>query len=215
MIYRNHLRSEAIANPEQHQVVPQDKLRFALTARFVKPENIPESERWKGDFEHSGTGYYELDDGLDDDTDDSMDDVPDEGLNDADSTIASHISSQSVAETHMTDISAIKDESTSASQISLDHTSDAIAVEADAQRCSAPQPVDFEAPTQSSSAQDQTVDTDMMDAIRLKLTPSELPDHTNESMYFDSEALQHPYDYALEDPNGEPFGFDPMTGTEF
>ncbi|MCJ1465287.1 hypothetical protein MMC07_003903 [Pseudocyphellaria aurata] len=39
--------------------------------------------------------------------------------------------------------------------------------------------VDFEAPTLSSSAQDQTIDIDMMDAIRLKLTPRGTSGATN------------------------------------
>ncbi|MCJ1470214.1 hypothetical protein MMC07_008859 [Pseudocyphellaria aurata] len=206
----------------EHQVVPLDKLRFALTARFVNPENIPESEHWKGKFDgQSRTGYYELDVGNDDDTYDDTDeacamaDVPDEALFDADSTMASHMSSQSAAETHMTDISTVKDESTSASQISLDHTNDATAVDAEAQRCPAPEAADSEAPTLSPPAQDQTIDIAMMDAIRLRLAPRELPQYTNESTYSDSEALQHPYNYALEDPNREPFGFDRLTGTDF
>ena len=34
----------------EHAVVPKGKLRYALTCRYVKPENIPEAERWKGQF---------------------------------------------------------------------------------------------------------------------------------------------------------------------
>lgn len=29
---------------------PKDKLRFGLTGRYIKPENIPVEEHWKGDF---------------------------------------------------------------------------------------------------------------------------------------------------------------------
>ena len=34
----------------QHAVIPEGALRFALTARYVKPEFVPETEHWKGDF---------------------------------------------------------------------------------------------------------------------------------------------------------------------
>lgn len=34
----------------EHSVVPKGKLRYGLTCRYVKPENIPEAERWKGRF---------------------------------------------------------------------------------------------------------------------------------------------------------------------
>lgn len=33
----------------QHSVIPSDKLRFALTCRFVRPELVDASQHWKGD----------------------------------------------------------------------------------------------------------------------------------------------------------------------
>ena len=29
---------------------PKGKLRYGLTGRYIKPENIPTEEHWKGDF---------------------------------------------------------------------------------------------------------------------------------------------------------------------
>lgn len=37
-------------------MAPKGKLRFGLTCRFVKPENIAVGERWKGEF-GAGVGY--------------------------------------------------------------------------------------------------------------------------------------------------------------
>jgi len=34
----------------EHSVVPEGKLRFALTCRYIKPEQISENEHWKGKF---------------------------------------------------------------------------------------------------------------------------------------------------------------------
>ncbi|EEH17663.2 hypothetical protein PABG_00226 [Paracoccidioides brasiliensis Pb03] len=34
----------------EHAVVPEGKLRFAMTARYVKPDQVDPSEHWKGDF---------------------------------------------------------------------------------------------------------------------------------------------------------------------
>ncbi len=33
----------------QHSVIPSDKLRFALTCRYVRPELVDASQHWKGD----------------------------------------------------------------------------------------------------------------------------------------------------------------------
>ncbi|KAK2739436.1 hypothetical protein FQN57_006565 [Myotisia sp. PD_48] len=33
----------------EHSVIPSGRLRFALTARYVKPDQVPASEHWKGD----------------------------------------------------------------------------------------------------------------------------------------------------------------------
>jgi hypothetical protein len=35
----------------EHSVASDDKLRFALTARYVKPDQVPETEHHKGEFE--------------------------------------------------------------------------------------------------------------------------------------------------------------------
>ena len=34
----------------EHSIIPEGKLRFGLTCRYIKPEQIPESEHWKGEF---------------------------------------------------------------------------------------------------------------------------------------------------------------------
>ena len=34
----------------QHAVTPKGKLRYGLTGRYIKPENIPVKEHWKGNF---------------------------------------------------------------------------------------------------------------------------------------------------------------------
>jgi hypothetical protein len=34
----------------QHSVVPEDKLRFALTARYIKPKEVPVEDHPKGVF---------------------------------------------------------------------------------------------------------------------------------------------------------------------
>lgn len=43
----------------QHQVVPSGKLRYAMTARYVKPELVDPAEHWRGDFTlpEGGTAY--------------------------------------------------------------------------------------------------------------------------------------------------------------
>ena len=38
------------ANILKHEVRPKGKLRYGLTARYIKPENIPVKEHWKGNF---------------------------------------------------------------------------------------------------------------------------------------------------------------------
>ncbi|EFR00651.1 hypothetical protein MGYG_03658 [Nannizzia gypsea CBS 118893] len=35
----------------EHSVIPSSRLRFALTARYVMPDQVPESEHWKGDYD--------------------------------------------------------------------------------------------------------------------------------------------------------------------
>ena len=38
------------SNKFQHAVTPKGKLRYGLTGRYIKPENIPVEEHWKGNF---------------------------------------------------------------------------------------------------------------------------------------------------------------------
>ncbi|KAF3897440.1 Oxoglutarate/iron-dependent dioxygenase [Trichophyton interdigitale] len=35
----------------EHSVIPSGRLRFALTARYVMPDQVPASEHWKGDYD--------------------------------------------------------------------------------------------------------------------------------------------------------------------
>ena len=124
-----------MANPSQHQVVPQGKLRFALTTRYVEPNNIPETEHWKGEFDTDFVNGY---DGGDDDTDDDMDDDTDHDMNDeigeADSGIDMGQYSRGSAENGMHDGPIVDETSMSDGHVSFIHTSDAIAVDAYGQR---------------------------------------------------------------------------------
>ena len=43
----------------EHGITPKGKLRFALTSRYVKPENIPTSEHWKGEFHIAPEDVYD------------------------------------------------------------------------------------------------------------------------------------------------------------
>ena len=49
------------ANSFQHGVQPKGKLRFGLTGRYIKPENIPVEEHWKGDFSIAPEKVYDGD----------------------------------------------------------------------------------------------------------------------------------------------------------
>ena len=40
---------------------PKDKFRYALTGRFIKPENIDGSEHWKGEFTIAPDKVYDGD----------------------------------------------------------------------------------------------------------------------------------------------------------
>ena len=42
----------------EHSVVPEGKLRFALTCRYVNPARIPETEHWKGKFSFDPAELY-------------------------------------------------------------------------------------------------------------------------------------------------------------
>ena len=42
----------------EHKVACDKELRFAMTARYIKPENIPASEHHKGDFDASRVPQY-------------------------------------------------------------------------------------------------------------------------------------------------------------
>lgn len=43
----------------KHAVVPEDKLRFALTARYIKPEYIDDKDRHKGIFRLTPEQIYD------------------------------------------------------------------------------------------------------------------------------------------------------------
>ncbi|QKX61042.1 uncharacterized protein TRUGW13939_08188 [Talaromyces rugulosus] len=43
----------------EHTVISEDKLRFALTARYIKPDQVPEEEHHKGDFELEPDQVYD------------------------------------------------------------------------------------------------------------------------------------------------------------
>lgn len=48
---RFHMRSkEPVSDIFQHSVIPEKKLRFALTARYIKPDQVDQSEWKKGEF---------------------------------------------------------------------------------------------------------------------------------------------------------------------
>lgn len=40
---------------------PDGDVRFAITARYIKPELVPESEHWKGDFTEDPAHAYDGD----------------------------------------------------------------------------------------------------------------------------------------------------------
>lgn len=43
----------------QHSVIPEKKLRFALTARYIKPEHVDKKELNKGEFALSPDQIYD------------------------------------------------------------------------------------------------------------------------------------------------------------
>lgn len=43
----------------QHSVIPEKKLRFALTARHIKPEHVDKKELKKGEFALSPDQIYD------------------------------------------------------------------------------------------------------------------------------------------------------------
>ena len=206
-----------MAKLSQHQVVPQGKLRFALRTRYVEPNNIPETEHWKGNFDTDFVNGY---DGGDDDRDDDTDDDRDHGINDdmgeADSGIDMGHNFRGSAENGMPDGPTVDETSMSDVHVSFNQISDAIAVDAYAQRCSATQAVAYEASTQPFSTPEQTIiDTAAGDAICLGLTQPEFPIYTNETTNLDCEPLRHPHDYfqPLENANQDSFGLESLPGT--
>lgn len=42
----------------EHSIIPEGKLRFGLTCRYVDPARIPEDEHWKGDFHIDPANLY-------------------------------------------------------------------------------------------------------------------------------------------------------------
>ncbi|KAJ5177083.1 uncharacterized protein N7482_002960 [Penicillium canariense] len=42
----------------EHSVIPEQRLRFALTSRYIVPELIPPEQHWKGEFELRGDQIY-------------------------------------------------------------------------------------------------------------------------------------------------------------
>lgn len=188
--------ARVVANASQHQVVPQGKLRFALTTRFVKPENIPENERWKGDFQpFSETRYNKL-----------------ERIDDADSAIAVDTPTQSSSENSVADASIVDDKltvdnkSTFAGHVSINHTSDIIAVDAHAQKCSVLGAAVFDAHTTPFSAPEQT---------NFDTAYPEFPLYNDESTYLDTDALRHPFDYIqpFGNANQDHYGFETVPDT--
>lgn len=179
-----------MANPSQHQVVPQGKLRFALTTRYVNPAKIPKEEHWKGAFKpFSGTSL----------------DVHD-GIDDADSGIGVESSSQSSAENGVHDAFMDVDPSLSASHVPFNHMSNAIAEDPYTQRCLAPGHVGFEYPAQSISAPERTMDPKCLDLNR-----NEYSMCTNGSTYQTGDVLQQSPENVEQDNSG----FEPMPGMTF
>lgn len=162
----------------------------------MKPENIPENERWKGDFQpFSETRYDEL-----------------ERVDDADSAIAVEMSSNSSSENSVADASIVDDKltvdnkSTFAGHVSFHHTSDTIAVDPHAQRCSVPETEVFDAHTTSFSAPEQ---------INFDTAYPEFPLYNDESTYLDTDALRHPFDYThpFGNSNQDHYGFESVSDT--
>lgn len=53
------LPSITLADRSQHSVVPDTKLRFALTARYIKPDHVDEHELKKGEFSLTPDQIYD------------------------------------------------------------------------------------------------------------------------------------------------------------
>ncbi len=70
----------------EHSIVPEGKLRFGLTCRYVDPSRIPENEHWKGKFQIDPANLYTGD--VDTTTDDG--DFSFSTNDDADSDAAVH-----------------------------------------------------------------------------------------------------------------------------
>lgn len=48
----------------EHAIIPDGKLRYAMTCRYVKPENIPEEDHWKAKFHIDAADMYDGDPNL-------------------------------------------------------------------------------------------------------------------------------------------------------
>ncbi|KAF6226736.1 hypothetical protein HO173_012339 [Letharia columbiana] len=55
------MHGEDIQKNNEHGVMPKGKLRFGLTGRYIKPENIPVEEHWKGEFTIAPEKVYDGD----------------------------------------------------------------------------------------------------------------------------------------------------------
>ncbi|RMJ27972.1 hypothetical protein PHISP_01169 [Aspergillus sp. HF37] len=53
------MHGEKLQKYFEHSVIPEEKLRFALTARYIKPEHVDESEWKKGEFSLSPDQIYD------------------------------------------------------------------------------------------------------------------------------------------------------------
>ena len=56
-------RKKTDTNPpkQQHTIIPDGKLRYAMTCRYVKPENIKKEDHWKAEFHIDAKDMYDGD----------------------------------------------------------------------------------------------------------------------------------------------------------
>ena len=183
----------AMVNPSQHSVVPQGKLRFALTTRSIKPDPKKPEQRCEGDFEPLPGRFGSKN-----------------RMEDADSAIASDVFSQSItvldngstftghvpiADNQPTSAGhafIFDNQSMSAGDVPFSATNNANCFDGYAQRFSASEPIGFEAAVQSLSSAEQQVF--VSDPIDQNFQSS--PMYMDETPYYCNGGLQNSNGYA-------------------
>lgn len=201
----------AMVNPSQHSVVPQGKLRFALTTRSIKPDPKKPEQRCDDDFEPL-PGRFDSKNRMEDADSAIASDVISQSITvvDNESTFTGHVPIADNQPTSVGNAPIFDNQSMSAGDVPFSAINDANFIDGYAQRFSASEPMVFEAAAQSlSSAEQQEFGSYPMDQNYLSS-----PTYTGETPYFNRGDLQHSNGYAQPSENvyPDPCGSGPAQG---